>query len=146
MHAPAPKPRAKAEPEPEFSADEVMAWWLIWHELFVYRPFVYRDSRFKNALGGPQPTQRDKTGKPRGYIPPTDKGKFDPWAKSWDKPLFDKWCMFVPAVCEGALCGGDVSVRVARKIGTAKNYTELRDAAETLPDDFMRPIWFSSRQ
>jgi hypothetical protein len=131
MHAPAP-PKAKAKAKPEFSDyAPSLEWWLLWHVL-VYLPFVYRDSRFKNTLGGPQPSQRDKTGKPRGYIPPTDPLKFDPWARPWDKPAFDR-CMFVPAAWAGALCGGDVSARVARKIGTGKSYEELLAAAETTP-------------
>jgi hypothetical protein len=147
MHAPAPKL------DPGIS----------WHfpaEVF-YRVRVYGDYRFKNATAKPEPLQKDKTGKPRGYIPPANKrarvrgrGRaaakqpvvvsppdavtwtpFDPWAKTWNRPPFDN-CTFVPAVCEGALCGGDVSARVAAKTGTTKTYSELLAAAETTPDEF----------
>jgi hypothetical protein len=151
MHAPQAKPKAKAKAAPKLTAEGWLTFLLLLYGQFealgpkgrlifllliygrFYRARVYRDSRFKNSLGRPQPSKRDKNGKPRGYIPPTDERKFDPWAKTWDKPLFDKWCMFVPAVCEGALCGGDVSARVARKIGTAKEYKQLLAAAETTP-------------
>jgi hypothetical protein len=101
-----------------------------------YREFVYWDSRLKNTLGKPRPTKTDKVGRPAEYIPSTDPLKFDPWAKQWDEPRFDN-CVFIPAVCEGALCGGDVAARVTRKIGTGKTYEQLVEAALTTRAEFL---------
>jgi hypothetical protein len=79
MHAPAPKAEIKLSAE---------AWAAFLCAEWFYREFVYYDSSFKNTLDKPQPTKADKVGKPSGHIPPSN-GKFDPWARQWDRPRFD---------------------------------------------------------
>src|SRR5262245_17545938 len=119
MHAPAPKP------EIELSAEAKVTFLLLCYELF-YREFVYWDSRFKNTLDKPQPTKTDKVGKPSDYTPP-NKGKFDPWAKQWDRPRFDAGVFYKAGHLDHLYC--DYVVDANADSGEP---SDLRDQLKTL--------------
>jgi RNA polymerase sigma factor (sigma-70 family) len=83
-----------------------------------------RDARFRNTTSKPTRRGKQAVGPATGIT----RSNLNPGESVYDKkPGFDR-CVYVPAVCEGAICGGEDSAKIT---GSPTSYEDLTSKAQT---------------